>query len=45
MLRGDEPHGLLRGLGKMFATPIEVTLIESKDEGADHDVFQLRFPG
>jgi len=33
--------GLVRGLGKMFETPVEVTLSESKDNGADHDVFAV----
>lgn len=35
--------GLLRGLGKMFETRIEVTLIESQASGADHDVFLVGF--
>jgi hypothetical protein len=31
--------GLLQGLGKMFKTPVKVQLLESKAQGADHDVF------
>ena len=31
--------GLLRGLGKMFGTPVEVTQTRHKDGGADHDEF------
>lgn len=32
-------RGLLSGLGKKFGTPVESTRIQSKDEGAHHDVF------
>lgn len=31
--------GLLEGLGMMFQTPVKVRLVESKAEGADHDIF------
>ncbi len=31
--------GLVRGLGKMFETPVTVTQEKAKSEGADHDVF------
>jgi hypothetical protein len=31
--------GALKGLGKMFKTPVSVQLLESKAGGADHDVF------
>ena len=31
--------GLLRGLGKMFHTPVTVEVLEAKAHGADHDVF------
>jgi hypothetical protein len=31
--------GLMYGLGKMFKTPTTVDLIQSRDAGADHDVF------
>jgi hypothetical protein len=33
--------GLVQGLGKMFSTPAEARLIESKAEGADHDIFHV----
>lgn len=36
--------GLVRGLGKMFDTPVEVRLLEGRETGADHDVFLLEFP-
>lgn len=35
--------GLLSGLGKMFNTPVTVRHIESKDNGADHDVFLVEW--
>lgn len=35
--------GLLQGLGKMFGTPVEVAVAELKSEGADHDVFHVRW--
>lgn len=34
--------GLMRGLGKLYNTPVEVKLIESRNEdGSDHDVFSV----
>jgi len=35
--------GLLQGLGKMYSTPVTVRLAESRAEGADHDVFDVRW--
>ena len=35
--------GLLQGLGKMFRTPVRVELLESKTQGANHDVFQVEW--
>ncbi|MEI7728440.1 MAG: heme NO-binding domain-containing protein [Verrucomicrobiota bacterium] len=35
--------GLLQGLGKLFNTPVQVKSVESKDNGADHDVFQVQW--
>lgn len=35
--------GLLQGLGKMFGTPAEIEITERKSEGADHDVFLVRW--
>lgn len=34
-------RGLLHGIGEMFQTPVEVVQRESKDGGADHDVFEV----
>lgn len=33
--------GLMQGLGKMFHTPVTVRLVVAKDQGADHDVFEV----
>jgi Haem-NO-binding len=34
-------RGLLLGIGEMFKTPVEVSQLESKEAGADHDVFYV----
>ncbi|RYU57400.1 heme NO-binding protein [Methylolobus aquaticus] len=36
--------GLLHGLGARFDTELSVTLEQSRDAGADHDVFLLAWP-
>lgn len=33
--------GLLEGLGERMGTPVRVALVESRDAGADHDVFDV----
>lgn len=35
--------GLVQGLGKLYKTPATAVLIESKAEGADHDIFEVRW--
>jgi hypothetical protein len=35
--------GLMQGLGKLFNTPVTVHLVESKEQGADHDVFDVKW--
>lgn len=35
--------GLIKGVGKRFDTPVEVSIVERKSEGADHDVFLVKF--
>jgi len=35
--------GLVQGLGKLYATPATATILESKETGADHDVFDVRW--
>jgi hypothetical protein len=37
--------GLLEGLAIMFDTPIDVTLVSSRETGDDHDVFSIAFVG
>ncbi|MCX5640054.1 MAG: heme NO-binding domain-containing protein [Planctomycetota bacterium] len=38
-------HGVLEGLGAMYGEAIEVTQVESRESGAEHDVFLVEFPG
>jgi hypothetical protein len=33
--------GLLKGLGTMFSTPVDVRVVTSRDQGADHDEFEV----
>ncbi|MFO1459223.1 MAG: heme NO-binding domain-containing protein [Verrucomicrobiota bacterium] len=35
--------GLLQGVGTLFETPVTVTHLESRSQGADHDVFLLEW--
>jgi len=35
--------GLIQGLGKLFETEVTVNLIENKDNGADHDIFEVKW--
>jgi len=35
--------GIIHGLGMLFAIPVEITQIQHKQQGADHDVFLLRW--
>ncbi len=34
-------RGLMYGLGKMYETPVEVTLLESRNDGKDHEIFKV----
>jgi hypothetical protein len=34
-------RGLLSGLGKMYQTPVEIELIQSRDDGNSHEIFQV----
>jgi len=36
-------RGLVQGLGKRFGTPTTVEVVARKDEGADHDIFHVRW--
>jgi hypothetical protein len=33
--------GLVKGLGTMYATPVEVRVVASRDQGANHDEFEV----
>ena len=35
--------GLLEGLAILFESPIELSLIDSRDRGGDHDIFSITF--
>ncbi len=35
--------GLLQGLGRMFRTPVKVTIESRREEGAEHDVFLVEW--
>jgi len=37
----DFVKGLLTGLGKMYNTPAEVELVESREQGGDHEIFKV----
>ncbi len=37
----DFVRGLLSGLGKMYNTPATVELIQSRDDGFDHEIFKV----
>jgi len=34
-------RGLLSGLGKMYNTPVQIELLESRAAGNDHEVFKV----
>lgn len=34
-------RGLLQGLGKMYETPVEIELMESRNDGKDHEIFKV----
>jgi len=37
----DFVAGLLSGLGKMYQTSVEIDLIQSRDDGSDHEIFKV----
>lgn len=37
-------RGIISGMATMFGTTAEVVHLEQKEEGADHDVFSVRWP-
>ncbi|NNC95624.1 MAG: heme NO-binding domain-containing protein [Chitinophagales bacterium] len=36
-------RGLIQGLGKMFDTTVETKLLQSRDDGSDHEVFYVEW--
>lgn len=36
-------RGLLSGIGKMYQTPVSVELLQSRDDGHDHEIFKVRW--
>ena len=34
-------RGLLSGLGKMYDTPTEIQLLQSRDDGSNHEIFKV----
>lgn len=39
----DFVYGLLQGLGKMYKTETQITLLQSRDEGFDHEIFSVKW--
>lgn len=39
----DFVYGLIKGMGKLFDTETSVTMIESRHEGSDHEVFLVEW--
>jgi hypothetical protein len=39
----DFVRGLLAGLGKLFETPVNIILLESRNDGNDHEVFKVEW--
>jgi hypothetical protein len=37
----DFVRGLLSGLGKMYNTPAQIELLQSRDDGSDHEIFKV----
>jgi len=36
-------RGLLSGLGKLFNQPVQIELIQSRDNGSDHEIFKVNW--
>jgi hypothetical protein len=34
-------RGLLSGIGKMYQTPVDIELLQSRTEGSDHEIFKV----
>jgi hypothetical protein len=36
-------RGLIQGLGKMFNTPLTLELIQTREQGSDHEIFKINW--
>lgn len=39
----DFVKGIIQGLGNVYETPVELELLESRDEGSSHEVFKIKW--
>lgn len=39
----DFVFGLIKGLGKMYNTEVAIELLQSREEGADHEIFRIKW--
>jgi hypothetical protein len=39
----DFVKGLLVGLGKLYKTPVQITLLQTRDNGASHEIFKVNW--
>lgn len=37
----DFVRGLIQGLGKMYSTPVTISLVQTRDEGSSHEIFNV----
>jgi hypothetical protein len=37
----DFVRGLIQGLGKMYNTPVTINLVQTRDEGSSHEIFNV----
>jgi hypothetical protein len=37
----DFVRGLIQGLGKMYNTPVVINLVQTRDEGSSHEIFNI----
>lgn len=37
----DFVRGLLQGLGKLYDLPVEIELLQSRNDGSDHEIFKI----
>jgi len=39
----DFVRGLIQGLGLMYNTPVKITLLQTRDEGSSHEIFNVNW--